>query len=119
MQKEAASVDSTIINKKRETKKREVESDEGSEATLANNNDTITTDTSVRLKQSVAGVVVAGTLAAGVSTVCSLEEGNGLNKMYVMSCIGIGVIGNSRREMSSIKMCTTVWAGNLKLNTPL
>jgi len=57
-----------IINKKRKKKrkkKRDVESEE--ENAEGGATDTITTDTSVRLKQSVAGVVVAGTLAAGIS----------------------------------------------------
>jgi len=70
LQKEATAgtaVDNSIINKKKKKgkkKKRKKKSEEeGSDGDDTNN----TTDTSARLKQSVAGVVVAGTLAAGIS----------------------------------------------------
>jgi len=74
LQKEAA-VDGggKIIKKRKRKKKKKKRKDKdvkgGSDAegaTLANDNVT-NDDSNVRLKQSVAGVVVAGTLAAGIS----------------------------------------------------
>ena len=74
LQKEAAAVDSSgkkIIkkkkNKQKKKKKRKDENDDDEGVTLASDIATNSTDSSVRLKQSVAGVVVAGTLAAGIS----------------------------------------------------
>lgn len=67
LQKEASD---TKIIKNRRKKKKKKKVDEGSDGGNVNVEavtDTIATDTSVRLKQSVAGVVVAGTLAAGIS----------------------------------------------------
>lgn len=63
-----------IIKKKRKKRKNMKKEQNGSadsssddDEGTTNNNITTTTDSSVRLKQSVAGVVIAGTLAAGVS----------------------------------------------------
>jgi len=69
LQKEAVDGSGKIIKKRKKKKKRKDKNDdkdiEG--ATLANDNVTNDDDSNVRLKQSVAGVVVAGTLAAGIS----------------------------------------------------
>jgi hypothetical protein len=72
LQKEAVEGSSgKIIKKKRKKRKikgKENDSDSsGEKGTTNQNNITKTTDSNVRLKQSVAGVVIAGTLAAGVS----------------------------------------------------
>ncbi|KAL7498249.1 hypothetical protein ACHAWT_006181 [Skeletonema menzelii] len=60
-----------IKNKKNKKKNKRKDETDGERATLANDDNSTTTTTgtesSVRLKQSVAGVVVAGTLAAGIS----------------------------------------------------
>jgi hypothetical protein len=70
LQKEAVDGGGKIIKKRKKKKKRKDKNDKGGSdaegATLANDNVT-NHDSHVRLKQSVAGVVVAGTLAAGIS----------------------------------------------------
>jgi hypothetical protein len=75
LQKEAVEGSSgKIIKKKRKKRKNKEKEDDSSNSSddmndkgTTNNNNVTTTDSNVRLKQSVAGVVIVGTLAAGVS----------------------------------------------------